>query len=325
MHIHTPTLAELFRDIQHAHEAMRPSVAVTPLSHSPRLSELSGCELYLKCEHLQHTGSFKFRGATNKIRSLSPKQRDQGVITASSGNHGQGVALAGRNAGVSVTVYAAASASTLKLDAIRALGAEVITLDADPLSVELEASSQAARLGKLFISPYNDAEVIAGQGTIGMEIHEQSPNLDAVFVAVGGGGMISGIGTALKRLSPNTEIIGCWPVNAPAMERSMAAGEIIEVEEFETLSDGTAGGVEPGSITFPLCQRLIHRAVLVSEQDIRNAIVAVARYERWMIEGAAGVALAGALKLAGDYQGKRVAVVLCGRNIPLEKFLGLFR
>jgi threonine dehydratase len=322
MPIDNDTFATLFADIQQAHHALRPGVSVTPLPHSPRLSALSGCALYLKCEHLQHTGSFKFRGASNKVRLLNDAQRQQGVITASSGNHGQGVALAGKAAGVPVTVYATTTASTLKLDAIRALGAEVVTLDTDPLSVELQAARQAQSQGKLFVSPYNDLQIIAGQGTIGVEIHEQLPNVDAVFVAVGGGGMISGIGTALKHLNPDVEIIGCWPANAPTMERSLAAGEIIEMDEQDTLSDGTAGGIEPGSITFPLCQRVIDRTVLVTEQEIREAMQAVARFERWIIEGAAGVALAGALKLAADYQGKRIAVVLCGRNILLEKFIG---
>lgn len=314
--------SSLFDSITEAHRALRPAVAITPLAHSPRLSAETGAQLYLKCEHLQHTGSFKFRGASNKIRLLTAEQRRVGVITASSGNHGQGLALAAREAGVPVTVYACAAASAFKLDAIRALGAEVITLDSDPLSVELQAAEQARRQGKLYVSPYNDAQVIAGQGTIGLELLEQLPQLDAVFVAVGGGGLISGIGTAIKHLRPGTEVIGCWPANAPAMQRCLAAGEIIEVAESETLSDGTAGGVEPGSLTFPICQRVIDRTVLVSEAEIGAAMQAAARLERWIIEGAAGVALAGALKLAAEYRHKRVAVIVCGRNILLEKFLG---
>ena len=314
--------SSLFDSITQAHRALRPAVAITPLAHSPRLSAETGAQLYLKCEHLQHTGSFKFRGASNKIRLLTAEQRRVGVITASSGNHGQGLALAAREAGVPVTVYACAAASAFKLDAIRALGAEVITLDSDPLSVELHAAEQARRQGKLYVSPYNDAQVIAGQGTIGLELLEQLPQLDAVFIAVGGGGLISGIGTAIKHLRPGTEVIGCWPANAPAMQRCLAAGEIIEVAESETLSDGTAGGVEPGSLTFPICQRVIDRTALVSEAEIGAAMQAAARLERWIIEGAAGVALAGALKLAAEYRHKRVAVIVCGRNILLEKFLG---
>jgi threonine dehydratase len=322
MTFNAASYAELFSGIQQAHEALRPDVLVTPLAHSLGLSALSGCELFLKCEHLQHTGSFKFRGASNKIRLLSDPQRQLGVITASSGNHGQALALAGKAAGVPVTVYATTAASSMKLGAIRSLGAEVVTLASDPLSVELEAARQARLQGKAFISPYNDLEIIAGQGTIGMELHQQLPQVDAVFVAVGGGGMIAGIGTALKQLNPAIEIIGCWPANAPTLERSLKAGRIIEVDELDTLSDGTAGGVEPGSITFPLCQRVIDRTVLVSEAQIGQAMKAVAATERWIIEGAAGVALAGALKLAEEYRGKRIAVVLCGRNILLEKFVG---
>lgn len=322
MSIDDSYLNRLFQAITQAHVALRPQVAVTPLTHSSRLSAQAGCEVYLKCEHLQHTGSFKFRGASNKLRLLSEEQRKRGVIAASSGNHGQGVGLAGRMLGVPVTVYAASSASAYKLDAMRALGATVVTLDTDPLSVELEASRQAHVQGVPFISPYNDPEIIAGQGTIGMELFEQLPDLDAVFVAVGGGGMISGIGTALRHLKPSIEIIGCWPANAPTLQRSLEVGEIIEMEEQDTLSDGTAGGVEPDSITFPLCQRLLDRTVLVSEAEIRQAMRDTATYERWIIEGAAGVALAGMQKLAGEFRGKRVAVVLCGRNIVLEKFLG---
>lgn len=322
MSIDDSYLDGLFQAIAQAHIALRPQVAVTPLDYSASLSAKSGCEVYLKCEHLQHTGSFKFRGASNKLRLLSEEQRKQGVIAASSGNHGQGVGLAGRMLGVPVTVYSASSASAYKLDAMRALGAEVLTLDTDPLSVELEAGRQARLQGKPFISPYNDPEIIAGQGTIGIELFEQLPDLDAVFVAVGGGGLISGIGTALRHLKPSIEIIGCWPANAPTLQRSLEVGEIIEMEEQDTLSDGTAGGVEPDSITFPLCQRLLDRTVLVSEAEICQALRDAAASERWILEGAAGVALAGMQKLAADMRGKRVAVVLCGRNIVLEKFLG---
>jgi threonine dehydratase len=314
--------AELFANIREAHAALRPGVAVTPLAYSPRLSAQTGCEIYLKCEHLQHTGSFKFRGASNKIRLLTSEQREKGVVTASSGNHGQGVALAGKLAGVPVTVYATTCASALKLEAIRGWGAEVITLDTDPLRVELEAAAQASQTGRTYISPYNDADVIAGQGTIGTELIEQLSSVDAVFVAVGGGGLIAGIAGALKHLVQSAEIVGCWPEKSPIMERCLAAGKIIEVDEEYTLSDGTAGNLEPDTITFPLCQQWIDRKVLVNEDEIRQAMKAVARYERWMIEGAAGVALAGAIKLASEFQGKKVAVILCGRNILLETFIG---
>ncbi|QBH94968.1 threonine/serine dehydratase [Limnobaculum zhutongyuii] len=311
----------LYPLITEAHMAIRPQVRTTPLDYSPLLSLISGCQIYLKCEHLQHTGSFKFRGAVNKIRLLNETARQSGVITASTGNHGQALALAAREAGVAVTVYAPATAAQVKLDAIRAFGADIELVEGDALAAELEASRQAGLQGKPFVSPYNDKYIIAGQGTSGIEIAEQIDNLDAVFIAVGGGGLISGIGTALKQLSPKTQIIGCWPANAPSMYASLKAGNIIEVEEQETLSDGTAGGVEPGAITFPVCQQVIDRYELVSEQEIRDAMRLVARTDRWMIEGAAGVALATALRLAPEFQGKKIAVVLCGKNIVLEKYI----
>ncbi|PKH25350.1 serine/threonine dehydratase [Enterobacterales bacterium CwR94] len=317
-----PTPAEICLSSQQAHSALRPQVKVTPFDRSHALSTLYGCDLLLKSEHLQHTGSFKFRGASNKMRLLNAAQCQQGVITASSGNHGQGMALAGAMAGVPVTVYAAASASPLKLAAIHAYGANVVTLEKDALSVELEAAATAAREGVSFVSPYNDADVIAGQGTIALEMLEQEAPVDAVFVAVGGGGLISGIGAVMKTLSPTTRVIGCWPAASTAMYSSLEAGEIVEPPEQDTLSDGTAGGLEPGTVTFPLCQQVIDECVLVSEEEIKSAMKTLAVYERWMVEGAAGVAMAAFIQQAEQWRGKRVAVILCGRNITLEKFTG---
>lgn len=320
---------DLFERIEEAHCAIRPQVAVTPLTFSPLLSKASGCDVYLKCEHLQHTGSFKFRGATNKVRLLDADARRNGVLTVSSGNHGQGVALAGKLAGVPVTVYATTSASAIKLDAIRALGAQVITIDDTSLAVELEAGRQAKLKGMTFVSPYNDIDVIAGQGTIGMELHEQASGsideLAAVFASVGGGGLISGIGTAIQKLRPRTAVIGCWPANSTALYSSLKAGKIIDVEESETISDGTAGGVEPDSVTFDIGRNVITDTDLVTEAQIKAAMKLLAQTDRWMVEGAAGVALASMLKLAPRYQGRAVAVVLCGRNIMLNKFIEAVR
>ncbi|MBL0873937.1 threonine/serine dehydratase [Serratia nevei] len=311
----------LFDAIVSAHQQLRPQVRVTPLERSVLLSQQLGCELYLKCDHLQHTGSFKFRGASNKLRLLDSEQRRRGVIAASTGNHGQAVALAGQLMGVGVTVYAPETAASIKLDTIRALGGTVELVPGDALNAELAGEQAAREQGKTYISPYNDEQVIAGQGTCGMELVEQLTGLDAVFVAVGGGGYIAGIGTVLRQLSPNTQLIACWPENATSMYSALEAGHIFPVEEQETLSDGTAGGVEPGAVTFPLCQQLIDRKVLVSEAEIKHAMRRIAASDRWIIEGAASVALAAAIKLAPEYQGKKVAVVLCGKNIVLEKYL----
>lgn len=313
-------ISDICRRSREAHSALRPQVKHTPFDRSYSLSVQYGCELFLKSEHLQHTGSFKFRGASNKIRLLSEEQKNKGVITASSGNHGQGMALAGATAGVPVVVYAASTASPLKLEAIRTYGAEVVTLDKDPLQVELDAGQAANAKGVAYVSPYNDLDIIAGQGTVAFEMLEEQAELDAVFVAVGGGGLISGIGAVLKTHSPDTRVIGCWPAASVAMYASLQAGEIVEPEEHETLSDGTAGGLEPGTITFPVCQQVIDEYVLVSEDEIKNAIQVIARYERQMVEGAAGVAMAAFIQQADKWKGKRVAIVICGRNITLEKF-----
>lgn len=315
----------LFEQIMDAHLAIRPQVAVTPLSLSPMLSRLTGCNVYLKCEHLQHTGSFKFRGASNKVRLLNEETRRHGVLTVSTGNHGQGVALAGKLAGVPVTVYASTEASPVKLEAIREYGAKVITLDDSNLGVELAARHQAEAQGMTFISPYNDIDVIAGQGTIGVEIHEQATagGVDpaAVFVAVGGGGLISGIGSALNPLRPQSAIVGCWPANSTALYSSLQAGHVVESEELDTISDGTAGGIEPDTITFDIARQVIADTALVSEAEIKGAMKLIAQTDRWMVEGAAGVAVAAMLKLAPAYQGRDVVVVLCGRNILLKKFI----
>ena len=173
---------------------------------------------------------------------------------------------------------------------------------------------------KTYLSPYSDIDVIAGQGTIGLELAEQCPDLAAVFACVGGGGLIGGIGSYLKAQLPDVDIIGCYAENAPAMYECLKMGEIFDVPESETLSDGSAGGIEKGAITFPICQQVIDRHVLISETEIAEAMRDTATNERFIIEGSAGVAVAAALKTASDYRGKNIAVVICGRNVALDTF-----
>lgn len=314
-------LAELSTAILVASGQRPPETLRTPLVRSAGLSRLYGCEVLLKCEHLQTTGSFKYRGASNKVRLLSAEERQRGVVAASSGNHGQAVALAARTAGVSATVYTATTASPAKLEAIRAHGAELRLIDGPPLDAELLARKEAEKSRRTFISPYNDLDVIAGQGTIGVELLEQAPSLDAVFVSVGGGGLAAGIGAALRGAGSRAQLIGCWPENSTALLQSIEAGHVIDVEESETVSDGTAGGVEPGSVTLPLCTELLQDRVTVSEAAIGRAMWEVARHERWIIEGAAGVAFAGLEALRERMRGRTVAVVACGRNIDAVKYL----
>lgn len=314
-------MTDLLEKIVEAQSSIRPQVPETPLEHSPGLSRLTGCDVYLKCEHLQRTGSFKFRGASNKLIRHHASMREHGVITASSGNHGLGMALAGKMLGVTVTVYTPVGASPAKIEAIRAMDAQVEQVPGDALAAEMAAARQSQLTGQTYVPPYNDIDVIAGQGTVAMEILQQGGGFDAVFVSVGGGGLISGIGTVFKAYSPQTKIVGCWPVNAPSMHTSLAEGKIIEVNESDTISDGTAGGIEPDAITFRICQQVIDHFSLVTEYEIKNAMKLLARSDRWMVEGAAGVALAATLQCAPHYRGQKVAVVLCGRNIMLDKYL----
>lgn len=315
----TSWLDALRGEITAARSRIAPHILTTPLTRALWCSDF---DLHLKCEHLQHTGSFKLRGALNRMGMLGDDERRLGVIAASTGNHGQGVARASQVLNVPATVFVPEQASPVKIAPMRAMGVRVETVPgSDGLAAELAARTAADDEGKVFVSPYNDPAVIAGQGTIGAEILEALPAVDAVFVSVGGGGLISGVGGWLKSHRPDIRMYGCWPENAPTMARCLERGAIHEVEETATISDGTAGGVEEGAITFESCQAFIDEQVLVSEDEIRAAMRLLAEQERWIVEGSAGVALAGCLKLADVLRGARVAVVLCGRNIGFEKFL----
>jgi len=295
--------------VEEAWARIGPYVRETPVEWSADLGA------WLKLEHLQHTGSFKFRGASNRIALLTPAEAAAGVVAASNGNHGLGVAAAARARGIAAEVYVSEQVAPAKARRIEALGARIRIGGPDPLSAELAARRAAERSGRVFLSPYNDLDVVAGQGTIGLELHRQVAPLDAVFVAVGGGGLIAGIGGYLKQVSPATEIVGCWAANSPVLFQCLEAGSVIDVAEQPTLSESTAGGLEPGTVTLDLCRGVIDRCVLVSEAEILEAMRRALASEHWLIEGAAAVALAAFLKEAGRYQGRNAAVILCGRNL----------
>lgn len=310
-------LSRLPVEIAAAATRIAPHILTTPTT---RCLWRSDFELLLKCEHLQHTGSFKLRGALNRLLLLSDDEKHAGIVAASTGNHGQGVALAAGITGVAATVYVPESASPVKLQAMQAMGVAVQTVAGDGLAAELEARAVAQREGKTFVSPYNDPLVIAGQGTVGLELAAQSESLDAVFVAAGGGGLISGVAAALKDVNPDLKVYGCWPRNAPTLARCLQAGAISEIAESATISDGTAGGLEADAVTFELCQQLIDEQVEVSESAIGQAMCLLAERERWIVEGAAGVAMAALLQRAEELAGQSVAVILCGRNIDFDRF-----
>jgi threonine dehydratase len=312
------------RDVQLAAERIAGRVRTTPVERSPVLAGANTGSAWLKLENLQLTGSFKLRGATNKILSLSDEARRPGVVAASSGNHGAAVACAAASIGCSALVYVPESVASSKLEAIRSWGAEVRKHGEDALLTELEARRHAADTGMTYISPYNDPAVVAGQGTLGLELVEQLPRLDAVFLALGGGGLISGVGGYMKTIRSELRVIACSPERSPVMHASLEAGHIVEMESQPTLSDGTAGGVEPGAITFELCREVVDESVLVSETQIREAVQLVVGRHHSLVEGAAGVAVAGYLANRDRFSGLDVAIVLCGANIDaavLKKIL----
>ena len=291
---------------------------MTPLEYSLHLSKTTNSQVFLKLENLQTTGSFKVRGAMNALLALTKEQRDTGVVAASSGNHGIAFAYGLNTLQINGTIFVPANTSSVKVAAIDNYGIDIRLWSTDCLETETYARAYAEQHEMLYISPYNDLHVIGGQGTIGVELSQQLKNIDTVLVAVGGGGMISGIAAYLKTVFPNLEVIGCSPVNSPVMAKSIQAGHVIEMESLSTLSDGTAGGIEKDSITFSLCQRLVDDYILVSEDEIRHAMRLFIETHHMLIEGAASVPLAALLKMPERFQGKTVILVLCGANISLK-------
>jgi threonine dehydratase len=273
----------------------------------------SGSGLWLKCENLQTTGSFKLRGALAKLSGL-PSGVD--VITASTGNHGLGMVTAASVFGQRVIVYLPSSAAKQKKEKLAALGVQLTEVEGDSLTAELAGKEYAIRNRYDWVSPYNDPVVIAGQGTIALELLEQTGPLDKIYITVGGGGLISGIGSYFSIHSPQTEIIGCLPSNSPEMYLSHLAGHIVTApEELATLSDGSAGPLEKDCITFPLCESIVDRYLLIDEDDIKKAIRYIFHQHGMVIEGAAGVAFAAAYKDIKRSPEDKAAVILCGGNI----------
>src|ERR1700737_1102285 len=289
-------------------------VRETPLVPLPRNAPTPTSGMpYAKLEQLQTTGSFKLRGATNKLMSLTPQQAAAGVITSSTGNHGLAVAAAAKFLGLDGEVFLCAQVTQAKQDKIRNQGARVRVVGDYPLAAEVAAREAAAQTGRSYVSPYNDPYVVAGQGTVAVELLRQLPDMDAVFIATGGGGLISGIGTWLHHMAPHAEVIGCWPENSAVLYQSLKAGRIIEAPESATLSESTAGGVEEGSITFVLCRKVMHHGVLVTEDEILRAM-RWGHAQGWAMEGASGVALAAYFKEAARYADRKSVVLICGGN-----------
>ena len=308
-----------------AEARIRPHIRTTPVEFSPHLSQVGDSRVYLKLENIQLTGSFKVRGALNKFLWLGKEERRRGVVTASSGNHGAAVAYVLQKFQCPGKIYLPEGAVPAKVDALRGYGAQVEVQGTDCVEAEALAREEAGRTGRVYVSPYNDAQVVGGQGTVGLELAQQVEGLDAVLVPVGGGGLIAGIAGYLKSLNPAIGITGCQPINSCVMHESVKAGKILPLPSEPTLSDGTAGGVEAGAITFDLCRQLVDDYVLVSEEEIKAALRLVLARHHMLIEGSAALSVAAFLKTKERFRNKTVVLVLSGARLGLDDLREVLR
>ncbi len=309
----------LKKEAEKAERKIRKHIRKTPLEFSPFFSQTGDCEVHLKLENMQLTGSFKLRGTMNKLLSLSKKERRTILVTASSGNHGTAFAYAVKKMGLRGIIYLPGYTSKVKVEAMKYYDVVLKFFGTDCVNTEEHAIREALKNNFKYIPPYNDLKIIGGQGTIGIELKRQLEKIDAVLVPVGGGGLISGIAGYLKSLDENIEIIGCLPENSPVMYESIKAGKIIEMESKPTLSDGSAGGIEQGSITFDICKKYVNDFILVSEEEIKEAIKLVLEKHFMLIEGAGALSVASFMKAQERFKGKIVVLILSGSKISLKK------
>ncbi len=310
-----PSGPDFIRGVERARVRIAADIVRTPIEYSPALSLALGAHVHIKWESLQATGSFKLRGALNKLRSLTPAERRNGVVSASTGNHGLAVARACRMEGLALDLFLPENASPLKAAKIREEGVEPLFFGTSCDRAEVHARGVAGASGRVFVSPYNDLEIIFGQGTIGLELLEDAPGLRDVLVPVGGGGLAAGIAGYLKARDPRIRVIGVEPAASAFMAAAFVAGRIVDIPETPTLADAVAGGLEPGAITFPLCKMLVDDILTVGERDIRRAMRALWCVHGRAVEGAGALPLAALLSRPGEFRGRRVALIASGGNI----------
>lgn len=300
--------------IYHASYVLKEAIRPTDMIQASNLSE--DCQIYLKTENLQVTGAFKARGAYYKISQLSEEERAKGVIACSAGNHAQGVARAAQKYGIRSLICMPNAAPISKVEATKSYGAEICLVegtydDAHDKAVELQKET-----GATFIHPFDDEMVIAGQGTIGLEILEQLPDVDAIIVPIGGGGLISGIAYAVKSLNPNIKVYGVQSAGAPSMYLSMAHGQIETLDTVNTFADGIAVKT-PGELTFDICSKYVDEIMTVTDDELATAILALIEKQKLISEGAGAVSVAAALFDKFPIKGKKVCCLVSGGNIDV--------
>jgi threonine dehydratase len=313
-----PTHVIELRDLYMAKHAISGYARRTPLVYSDYLSSLTGGVVYLKWENLQETGAFKVRGAANRLLQMTPEERGRGVIAFSTGNHGRALAWVGKQMGVRVVVCVPESVLLHKVTAMQVLRAEVRVVGADQDRAEAEAMAMAEREGLSWVSPFDDPWIIAGQGTIGLEILDDLPQVDTVLAPLSGGGLLGGIALAVKSASHRIHTVGVAMANGPVMVASLAAGKPVQLPEQQTLADSLVGGIGlDNHYTFDLVRRVVDETVLVSEEEIAQAMVYALTNEKMVVEGGGAVALAALLAGKLDVKGKIVACVVSGGNVDM--------
>jgi len=306
--------------IREAYARIKGDIKRTPIEYSEPLSRELGAEVFVKWECDQTTGSFKLRGALNKLRSLSDEDRAKGVVSASTGNHGLAISRASKLEGIALKLFLPETVAEIKKKRIEALGIDVEVRGASCDKAEAIARACAAETGRVFVSPYNDWDIVFGAGTVGLEIEADLARFDEVLVPVGGGGLIAGIGAYLKSVRPGARIIGVEPETSAFMAASLSAGRLVEIEERPTIADAVAGGIEPGSITFPLCRAFVDAIEVVPEALISRAMSLVYGRHGRIVEGAGALPFAALLNAPGARPGRTVVAVVSGRNIAAERF-----
>jgi len=303
-------------DVVAARERLGDAVYYSPCAHSLMLSALTGQQVYLKMENLQMTGSFKERGALNRIAKLTPEQAARGVIAASAGNHAQGVAYHATKRGIRAVIVMPLTTPLVKVTATRDFGAEVVLHGASYDEAYVEALRLCGEQGLTFIHPFDDPDVMAGQGTIGLELLEQVPQLEAVVVPIGGGGLIGGIACAIKETRPEVRIVGVETSRLPSMQAAVEAGRPVTIDPATTIADGNAVR-RAGDLTLPMVERYVDEIVLVDEDEIASAILMLLEREKTLAEGAGAAALAALLQHRTSLKGAHTAVLVCGGNIDV--------
>lgn len=313
----------VFRDILAARNRIAGGLFRTPLRHSVQLSEQLGVDVFLKFEHLQNTGSFKLRGALNAVAELRSAECKRGVIASSTGNHGRGLAYACGLEGVPLTVCMSQNAAQNKVAAIRALGAEIYESGTTADDADRTAVTMARTSNRTLLPPFDHPAIIAGQGTVGLEILEERPEIQAILCPLSGGGLLSGVGIAAKSINPDIELIGVCQERAPGMIASLKAGKPVEISEEPTLADALAGSIgRDNRWTFDLVRRLMDRSIAVAESGIAEAIHWAYVNERQVLEGAGAITIAAALRDCKKFKGP-IALILSGGNIDMTKHQNL--